>query len=131
MPKGPQEPTHPTDDIGNDAIRRAMAVQVGWFLASEGIKFKLLTDIPEDQEPPAAAAPTQRNVPAAQIGSKERLNTAEAAIYTGLSASTLSKLRVFGGGPKHIKLGRRVVYDIRDLGAWMAARTRLSTSDKS
>ena len=58
-----------------------------------------------------------------------RISGAEAAEYLGISASTLSKLRVFGGGPKFHKLGRRVVYDTRDLDGWFEARMRASTSD--
>jgi hypothetical protein len=58
-----------------------------------------------------------------------RLSGSEAARYLGISASTLSKLRVFGGGPKFHKLGRRVVYDTRDLDGWFGARQRTSTSD--
>jgi hypothetical protein len=58
-----------------------------------------------------------------------RLGGTEAARYLGISASTLSKLRVFGGGPKFHKLGRRVIYDTRDLDGWFDARQRLSTSD--
>jgi predicted DNA-binding transcriptional regulator AlpA len=58
-----------------------------------------------------------------------RLSGTEAARYLGISASTLSKLRVFGGGPKFHKLGRRVVYDTRDLDGWFEARQRSSTSD--
>jgi hypothetical protein len=59
----------------------------------------------------------------------QRLQTAEAAQYTGLSASTLAKLRVFGGGPVYYKLNRRVTYDTRSLDCWMEARVRVSTSD--
>lgn len=58
-----------------------------------------------------------------------RLNVDGAATYTGLSVSTLNKLRVFGGGPLFLKLGRRVIYDVADLDAWLAARRRRSTSD--
>jgi predicted DNA-binding transcriptional regulator AlpA len=58
-----------------------------------------------------------------------RLNVEAAAGYTGISASTLNKLRVFGGGPVFLKLGRRVAYDVADLDAWLAARRRRSTSD--
>jgi predicted DNA-binding transcriptional regulator AlpA len=58
-----------------------------------------------------------------------KLDTSEAAEYAGVSASTLSKRRVFGGGPKYLKLGRRVVYDTRDLDAWLDAHRRASTSD--
>lgn len=59
----------------------------------------------------------------------ERLRTPEAATYTGLSKSTLSKLRVFGGGPRYAKCGRAVIYDTRDLDAWLASNTRASTSE--
>ena len=58
-----------------------------------------------------------------------RLNVEAAAAYTGISASTLNKLRVFGGGPVFLKLGRRVAYDVADLDAWLTARRRRSTSD--
>jgi predicted DNA-binding transcriptional regulator AlpA len=59
----------------------------------------------------------------------QRLSGPEAAQYLGISSSTLSKLRVLGGGPKFHKLGRRVVYDSRDLDRWFEARQRSSTSD--
>ena len=59
-----------------------------------------------------------------------RLDVTQAAEYLGISASTLSKRRVFGGGPKYLKLGRRVVYDVRDLDAWLEAHRRASTSDQ-
>ena len=58
----------------------------------------------------------------------DRLKVDAAARYTGLSASTLNKLRVFGGGPAYLKLGRRVVYDAADLDAWLATQRRTSTS---
>jgi predicted DNA-binding transcriptional regulator AlpA len=60
---------------------------------------------------------------------QQKLSPPEAAQYLGLSASTLSKRRVFGGGPQYLKLGRRVVYDTRDLDAWLDAHRRTSTSD--
>lgn len=59
----------------------------------------------------------------------QRLPVEEAARHTGLSVSTLNKLRVFGGGPVFLKLGRRVAYDVTDLDAWLASRRRRSTSD--
>jgi hypothetical protein len=58
-----------------------------------------------------------------------KFNTVEAAAHLGLGQSTLAKLRVFGGGPPFYKLGRRVVYDHRDLDNWVAERRRVSTSD--
>ncbi len=61
--------------------------------------------------------------------SGSRLSTDAAADYTGLGRQTLAKLRVYGGGPRFIKLGRRVVYDSRDLDSWMESRKRSSTSE--
>jgi hypothetical protein len=58
-----------------------------------------------------------------------RLNSAQAAAYLGLGVSTIVKLRVFGEGPVFHKLGRRVVYDRRDLDSWLIDRRRTSTSD--
>jgi hypothetical protein len=56
------------------------------------------------------------------------LSTADASKYCGPSTSTFEKLRVAGGGPTYIKLGRRVFYDPDDLDEWLAAQKRLSTS---
>ena len=55
--------------------------------------------------------------------------TPEAAAYIRLSASTLAKMRVRGDGPAYIKAGRAVLYDRRDLDAWLAAHRRRSTSE--
>lgn len=60
---------------------------------------------------------------------KLKLRTKDAALRVGLSASTLEKLRVYGGGPRYAKLGRVVVYDAADLDAWVAQNIRTSTSD--
>ncbi|MDB5470140.1 MAG: hypothetical protein JWR84_1700 [Caulobacter sp.] len=68
-----------------------------------------------------------RLLPEVQIN--QRLSVEAAAAYVGLSASTLNKLRVFGGGPAFLKLGRRVVYDVRDLDQWLSDRRRQSTSE--
>jgi len=59
-----------------------------------------------------------------------RLSTEAAAEYLGCSASTLNKARVFGSGPSYMKLGRRVVYDTRDLDAWLTQCRRTSTSQQ-
>jgi predicted DNA-binding transcriptional regulator AlpA len=42
---------------------------------------------------------------------RKMLSAPEAAAYCGSSASTFAKLRLHGGGPNYVKLGRRVVYD--------------------
>jgi hypothetical protein len=61
--------------------------------------------------------------------SPARLSTESAATYVGLSTSSLNKLRMGGDGPSFLKLGRRVVYDMRDLDAWLNTRRRRSTCD--
>lgn len=57
------------------------------------------------------------------------LRTPEAAQYIGLSASTLEKLRLTGGGPEFIRLGVRAVgYSVEALDCWLAARQQLTKS---
>jgi predicted DNA-binding transcriptional regulator AlpA len=64
--------------------------------------------------------------------SKRRmLNAADAADYCGSSASTFAKLRLNGGGPVYVKLGKRVVYDPADLDRWLAANRRASISERA
>lgn len=56
-------------------------------------------------------------------------DTATAATYTGLARQTLAKFRVYGGGPRFVKLGRKVLYRQADLDAWIEANARTSTSE--
>jgi predicted DNA-binding transcriptional regulator AlpA len=53
----------------------------------------------------------------------------EAAEFLGLATSTLAKLRSTGNGPAYCKLGRRVVYRMEDLEAWLESRVARDTSD--
>jgi len=62
---------------------------------------------------------------------KRRLSPKEAAAYLGISKSKCDKLRTYGGGPRYFKLDHRVVYDIADLDAWVAARARANTSQNA
>lgn len=62
------------------------------------------------------------------LNQRRMLRTEDAANYTGLSASTLTKLRLTGSGPEYIKLGKSVVYDPVDLDAWLSSKRRRSTS---
>ena len=57
------------------------------------------------------------------------LSNEEAAAYLKLSPRTLEKQRVVGGGPRFLKLGRRVVYAIADLERWASDRACDTTSD--
>jgi predicted DNA-binding transcriptional regulator AlpA len=59
------------------------------------------------------------------------LTPKEAAAYIKSSTSTLAKKRLFGGGPRYLKIGQSVRYLKADLDAWMLADARVSTSDTS
>lgn len=62
----------------------------------------------------------------------ELLSAEQTAQITGLSQSTLAKMRLRGDGPPYIKLGpRRVAYSTRDLNSWLDARRFNSTSQQS
>lgn len=56
------------------------------------------------------------------------LSPGGAARYVGVSESWLNKLRVVGGGPEYVKLGRRVIYPIVDLDRWMTSNKTRSTA---
>ena len=58
------------------------------------------------------------------------LRTRAAAEYLGIAARTLEDLRLRGGGPTYSTPRARIVlYDVRDLEAWIVAGRRRSTSD--
>jgi hypothetical protein len=58
------------------------------------------------------------------------LTQQQAADYLGgLSIRTLEKWRVTGEGPPYVKMGRRVLYRLEDLVAWINSRRRTSTSE--
>jgi excisionase family DNA binding protein len=59
-----------------------------------------------------------------------RLTVREAADYVRLAMSTLNALRTAGRGPRFIKLGRKVLYDTKDLDTWLDRNKRRSTSDE-
>lgn len=53
--------------------------------------------------------------------SKSRLSTAEASAYAGVPSNTLRYWRHLDTGPTSYRIGTRVVYDVADLDAWLAA----------
>jgi excisionase family DNA binding protein len=59
-----------------------------------------------------------------------RLTVKEAADYVRLAMSTLNALRTAGRGPRFIKLGRKILYDSKDLDIWLERNKRRSTSDQ-
>ena len=58
------------------------------------------------------------------------MDTVQAARRLGLAVRTLCNKRVSGIEPiPYVKLGRKVLYDPRDLEAWVNARRFRSTSE--
>lgn len=53
---------------------------------------------------------------------EELLTTAELAALCRTSPETCRYWRWRGEGPRAMKVGRRVLYDRRDVDAWLAAR---------
>ena len=60
---------------------------------------------------------------------KSLLRTEDAAMQLGLSPRTLETLRLKGGGPVYVKLGRSVRYQPDAIEAWINTRRTRSTSD--
>jgi predicted DNA-binding transcriptional regulator AlpA len=56
-------------------------------------------------------------------------NQGEVAERLGISIRSLERWRCTGEGPRYIKLGRQVRYTCDDLEAWLAERSRRSTSE--
>jgi hypothetical protein len=55
-----------------------------------------------------------------------RVDTRNAAAYTGFSEKTLAMMRCEGKGPKYIKRGR-VFYFVEDLNTWLQEGRVVST----
>lgn len=66
------------------------------------------------------------------MSEQQKLNTQEAAIYLGLQPNTLEVWRCKHKGPRYAKLGRRVLYDIKDLEAFFSSRSieTMESADK-
>jgi hypothetical protein len=58
-----------------------------------------------------------------------KLSVQEAARYYNVSKGWLDKRRVTGDGPRYMKIGRRVLYDVRDLEEWALSKRRQNTSE--
>lgn len=59
------------------------------------------------------------------------MNTKQLAQHLSLSVSFLEKLRLAGDGPPFAKLGKKVVYRVHDVEAWIESRVVKSTSESS
>lgn len=66
----------------------------------------------------------------AQLGTRY-LDTEGAATFTKRSPRSLRKKRVQGDGPVFIRNGRKILYDVVDLVAWMDGQKHRSTSEYS
>jgi excisionase family DNA binding protein len=64
------------------------------------------------------------------FGEQELLTPREDAAYLRVSKSYLDKLRVYGGGPRFLRLGKRkVLYRKSDLKAWLGSQSFDCTSE--
>jgi predicted DNA-binding transcriptional regulator AlpA len=57
------------------------------------------------------------------------MNIKAAAATAGVSVSLMNKMRVYGGGPLYVKIGRVVRYDESDVAAWLDGRKRSATCE--
>lgn len=64
-----------------------------------------------------------------QHANQRPLTTPQAALYLGLSKSTLECWRARGEGPRFLKLGRAVRYRVEDLDAFADESSRSHTSE--
>jgi excisionase family DNA binding protein len=61
--------------------------------------------------------------------SEEFLTPKQAAAFLRVSKSYLDKLRVYGGGPKFLRFGRKILYRRSELDLWAEQRSFSSTSE--
>lgn len=59
----------------------------------------------------------------------ELLTTSRVSELTGIPARTFTNYRTRGGGPRFLRVGRRVYYRPADIAAWLAEQARESTTD--
>jgi predicted DNA-binding transcriptional regulator AlpA len=59
-----------------------------------------------------------------------RLTVKETAEYVRLAKGTLDQMRSTGRGPRYSKLGRKIIYDTRDLDQWIEDHKQISTADR-
>ena len=57
------------------------------------------------------------------------LDSEQAAAYLTISRGTLAHMRVTGEGPPYTKAGRKVIYAIGDLDAWVEERKQRFTGE--
>ena len=63
-------------------------------------------------------------------GFSRRLHRKQTAEYLGVSLSWLDKARISGLGPTYIAIGGRIVYDSRDLEAYLQSNRHSSSTEQ-
>jgi predicted DNA-binding transcriptional regulator AlpA len=58
------------------------------------------------------------------------VDTAKISEHTGLSASWFNNKRSSGEGPPYVKVGSKVLYDVRKVDEWLVSRARSSTAEE-
>ena len=79
-------------------------------------------------QPPILSTISERPSLDAQSQPSPKLLVGEAAQFLRCSASFLNKRRVTGGGPAFLKIGKKILYDQRDLESWLANSKRRRTA---
>ena len=74
-----------------------------------------------------AFARTQKQI-VSQDPLQPLLSVARAAEFLGISQSWLNKADAAGAGPTATLIGRRVLYDARDLQSWLASKKQAANS---
>jgi hypothetical protein len=64
-----------------------------------------------------------------EINDNVTLDVQAAALFLGVAAATLAKMRCMGGSPVFVKAGRKILYRREDLIAWLSARRVRNTSE--
>jgi hypothetical protein len=64
-----------------------------------------------------------------QITQRAKLSVCDAAAYLNMSKSWLDKRRLDGNGPRYLKIGRRICYDLADLELFAGSQKRQHTSE--
>ena len=73
--------------------------------------------------------PSHRREPGMSIIEQRYFDTKQAAAYLTVSPGTLAHMRVTGDGPRYARVGRRVIYALEDLDAWVEERKQRFTGE--
>lgn len=60
---------------------------------------------------------------------REYLTVPQMSELTSIPPSTLNKYRLYGEGPRYIRVGGRILYRREDVDAWLLGLARKSTAE--